>query len=85
VADPHPEQHFFERSDNIVFVRRGVVGQSLSSFGLHEEYHTVHDEADTLDYEHMQAAVRAALPALRMLVDGSLDPAWTEAGETPIR
>jgi hypothetical protein len=85
VADPHPEQHFFERSDNIVFVRRGVVGQSLSSFGLHEEYHTVHDEADTLDYEHMQAAVRAALPALRMLVDGSLDPAWTEAGETSIR
>jgi Zn-dependent M28 family amino/carboxypeptidase len=80
VADPHPEQHFFERSDNIVFVRRGVVGQSLSSFGLHADYHTVRDEADTLDYAHMQTAVRTALSALRMLADGSVDPAWVEGG-----
>ncbi|MHC5210534.1 MAG: M28 family peptidase [Planctomycetota bacterium] len=80
VADPHPDQHFFERSDNMAFVMRGIVGQSLSSFGLHDEYHTVRDEADTLDYAHMQAAVRAALPALRMLADGSIDPAWVEGG-----
>jgi hypothetical protein len=59
---------------------RGVVGQSLSSFGLHGDYHTVRDEADTLDYAHMQAAVRASLPALRMLADGGLDPAWVEGG-----
>jgi Zn-dependent M28 family amino/carboxypeptidase len=80
VAVPHPEQHFFERSDNIVFVRRGVVGQSLSSFGLHADYHTVRDEADTLDYAHMETAVRTALSALRMLADGSVDPAWVEGG-----
>jgi hypothetical protein len=40
----------------------------------------VRDEADTLDYAHMETAVRTALSALRMLADGSLDPAWVEGG-----
>jgi hypothetical protein len=39
VADPHPEQSFFTRSDNIQFARRGVVAHTVSSFGLHTDYH----------------------------------------------
>ena len=44
VQDPHPEQSFFTRSDNIQFARRGVVAQTVSSFGLHKEYHQPSDE-----------------------------------------
>ncbi len=80
VADPHPEQHFFQRSDNYAFVERGVVGQTLSSYGLHEQYHTVDDEIGTLDFAHMEAAVRAALRALETVADGELTPAWVEGG-----
>ena len=36
VQDPHPEQSFFTRSDNIQLARRGVVAQTVSSFGLHD-------------------------------------------------
>jgi len=75
--DMRPEQHFFERSDNIAFVRRGIVGQTLSSFNLHEDYHQVSDEADTLDYRHMEIGVRSSLEAVRMIADGRLLPAWT--------
>ncbi len=80
--DARPGEHFFERSDNYAFVERGVVGQSLSSFNLHAEYHTVEDEIGTLDFAHMEGAVRAALEAARMVADGTIQPAWVE-GHAP--
>lgn len=82
VADPHPEEHFFERSDNIAFVQRGIVGQSLSSYGMHPDYHALSDEADTLDYAHLESVTRSSLEALRMIASGDLDPVWV-AGAPP--
>ena len=37
---------FFTRSDNIQFARRGVVAHTVSSYGLHKEYHTPADEIE---------------------------------------
>lgn len=34
VADPHPDQHFFERSDNIQLARQGTIAQTVSSSTL---------------------------------------------------
>lgn len=84
VADPRLDQRFFQRSDNYAFALEGVVAQTLSSFALHEEYHTVRDEADTLDYAHLEAGARVALEAARLLSDGSFAPAWLE-GKQPQR
>lgn len=84
VADPRPRQSFFTRSDNYAFALEGVVAQTLSSFGEHAEYHTPRDEADTLDYAHLEAAARVAFAAARTLADGSLTPAWLE-GQRPQR
>ncbi len=47
VQDPRPEQSFFTRSDNIQFARRGVIAHTVSSFGLHKEYHQPSDEIAT--------------------------------------
>ena len=77
--DARPEQNFYQRSDNIAFVHREIIGQTLSSFDLHADYHTVADEPDTLDYGHMEAAARTAYAACRLLVDGALEPRWVEA------
>ncbi|HIG10155.1 MAG TPA: M28 family peptidase [Planctomycetes bacterium] len=74
--DPHPQQNFFQRSDNIVFVRRGIVGQTLSSYNLHKDYHTPRDDADSLDYAHLEAATKVAFEALSLVATGSLDPIW---------
>lgn len=82
VADPRPQENFFMRSDNYVLALEGVVAQTLSSFALHGEYHTARDEADTLDYAHLEAAAKVALEAARLLADGSLRPAWNE-GKAP--
>jgi hypothetical protein len=78
--DLRPEQSFFRRSDNFAFARKGIVAQTLSSYNMHTDYHTVRDEADKLDYGHMQTCVRAAYSGARSLADGSLTPAWKPGG-----
>ena len=80
-VDPRPDQNFFMRSDNIAFARRGIVAQSLSTYDLHTDYHRVTDEADTLDYAHMEACVRTSYEAARALADGRVDPAWEPGGQ----
>ncbi len=78
VADPRPERRHFVRSDNIVFVRKGIVGHTLSTGGDNPNYHQVSDEADTLDFEHMHACALSVLRAAGMLADGTLKPVWNE-------
>ena len=70
VADPRPSQNFFMRSDNIAFARRGIVAHTLSSFGLHREYHTPDDEVELVDFDHMAAVINVAARAARLLADG---------------
>ena len=76
--DRRPEMSFFTRSDNIVFVKKGIVGQTLSTGGDNPNYHQVTDEADTMDYGHMETCARLALAAARLLADGTITPAWNE-------
>ena len=79
VADPRPDQRFFERSDNIAFARRGIPAHTLSTFNLHPEYHTVNDEVEHVDFAHMTAVVEAAARAVRLLTDGP-KPEWKPGG-----
>lgn len=78
--DPRPDQHFFERSDNIAFAMRGIVAQTLSSYGMHQDYHRPSDEVETLDLAHMEAATRSALAAVRRVTDGEFKPRWLPGG-----
>src|SRR5690606_10822568 len=61
VADPHPEQSFFTRSDNIRFARKGIPAHTVSSFGLHTDYHQPGDEISTIDFAHMTQAIQSML------------------------
>jgi hypothetical protein len=82
VADPRPSESFFSRSDNYAFALKGVVAQTLSSFGMHKEYHTPRDEVATLDFAHLESVTRLAADAARGLADGTLIPSWNE-GKRP--
>ena len=83
--DPRPEQRFFQRSDNYAFVMEGIAAQTLSSYDLHDDYHTVRDEWWTLDYEHMEAALTVAAQAAALLGSGELTPAWIEGMQPETR
>ena len=83
VADPRPDQHFFERSDNIIFAYQGVPAHTISSYSMHSEYHTPADEVSRVDASHMAAVINATTRAARLLADGAA-PAWVEGGR-PVR
>jgi hypothetical protein len=80
VADPHPEQNFFSRSDNIALARRGVVAQTVSSFGLHADYHQPSDEISRIDFRHMTEAIQSMLMPVRWLADSGFQPEWLPGG-----
>jgi hypothetical protein len=70
VADPRPRMQFYQRSDNIIFARRGVIAHTLSSYNMHEDYHTPDDEVERVDFDHMARVIDVAARAVRLLADG---------------
>ena len=76
VQDPHPEQSFFTRSDNIQFARRGVIAHTVSSYGLHKEYHQPSDEIKLVDFPHMTDSIRSMLDPIRWLANSGFKPDW---------
>ena len=81
VADPHPEQHFFERSDNYVFAKTGMVAQTVSSYGLHKDYHRPSDDLAHIDFKHMDEAIGSLIEPMLWLVNSDFVPRWNEGGK----
>ncbi len=80
VGDPHPEQNFFARSDNYGLAKTGVVAQTVSSYGLHKDYHQPSDDLAHIDFKHMDAAIQSLLEPVTWLVNSSFTPNWNEGG-----
>lgn len=87
VADPHPGQHFFRRSDNYALAQRGIIAQTVSSFGLHKDYHEPSDELSRIDFNHMDKAIDSMVAPIRWLADTNWKPAWNpgkQPSDTPL-
>ena len=73
VQDPHPKKNFFMRSDNITLARQGVVAQTVSSFGLHKEYHQP-SETKLVDFPHMTESIASMVEPVRWLATRRSSP-----------
>jgi hypothetical protein len=81
VNDPHPTQNFFRRSDNYALAMQGIVAQSVSSFGLHKDYHQPSDELGTIDFKHMTNAIQSMVNPIRWLANTTWKPEWNPGGK----
>ena len=81
VADPHPAQNFFQRSDNYALARQGIIAQSVSSYGLHKDYHQPSDELSAIDFPHMVNAIASMVEPIRWLANTTWRPAWNPGGK----
>ncbi len=81
VADPHPEMSFFRRSDNYVLAKKGVVAQTVSSYGLHKDYHQPSDDLSHIDFQHMNAAIASLIGPMEWLVNADFRPQWNPSGK----
>jgi hypothetical protein len=82
VADPHPAQHFFQRSDNYALAKQGIVAQTVSSFGLHKDYHQPSDDLAHIDFHHMERAIQSLVGPVQWLANSDFRPEWV-AGRKP--
>jgi hypothetical protein len=82
VADPHPEENFFQRSDNITLARQGIIAHTVSSFGLHTDYHHASDEIKTIDFVHITRSINSMVAPIRWLINSNFTPVWYE-GKKP--
>lgn len=82
VQDPHPDQNFFQRSDNYTLARQGIIAHTVSSFGLHTDYHKASDEPSTIDFAHMTRSINAMVEPIKWLVNSDFVPTWNE-GKKP--
>ncbi len=80
VADPHPEQNFFKRSDNYGLARHGIVAQTVSSFGLHADYHEPSDDISHIDFPHMTRAIGSMVEPIEWLAHTAWKPRWLANG-----
>jgi hypothetical protein len=81
VADPHPEQRFFTRSDNFILAKAGVIAQTVSSYGLHADYHQPSDDLARLDFKHMDFAIASLIAPIAWLVNSDFQPRWKPGGQ----
>ena len=82
VADRRPEEQFFARSDNYVLAKKGVVAQTVSSFGLHADYHQPSDDLAHIDFRHMAIVIASLIGPLEWLANSDFRPAW-KPGQKP--
>ena len=80
VADPHPEQNFFRRSDNYVLARKGIIAHTVSSFGLHSDYHRPSDDLAHIDFAHMTESIESMIGPVRWLINSDFKPQWSKDG-----
>jgi Zn-dependent M28 family amino/carboxypeptidase len=76
VADPHPEQNFFRRSDNYTLALRGVVAHTISSYGLHTDYHRPSDDISKVDFPFMTRSLNSLVAPIRWLANSNFRPEW---------
>ncbi len=79
-ADPHPDQHFFQRSDNYALAKKGIVAQTVSSFGLHKDYHQPSDEIAKIDFDFLTRSIESMIGPVRWLANSSWRPEWNAGG-----
>jgi Zn-dependent M28 family amino/carboxypeptidase len=79
--DPHPGENFFARSDNFVLAKKGLVAHTISSYGLHPDYHQPSDDLAHMDFNHMNAAIGSLLAPVEWLVNSNFRPKWNVSGK----
>ena len=84
VADPHPEQSFFQRSDNYPLALHGVIAHTISSYGLHTDYHRPSDEISKIDFPFMTRSINSLVKPIEWLANSTFRPAWLP-GQAPTR
>ena len=82
VADPYPEQNFFQRSDNYQLALQGVVAQTISAWPIPPTYHQATDDLAHVDLTLMDQVITSMIGPVTWLLNSDFQPAWNP-GQNP--
>ncbi len=80
-ADPYPDQHFFERSDNYSLAVTGVVAHTLSGWTVVPTYHTPQDTLADLNLPFMTQAIQSLIAPARWPANSDFTPQRKPGGQ----
>jgi aminopeptidase YwaD len=81
-GDPHPDQNFFTRSDNFALAKEGIIAQTVSSYGLHKDYHQPTDTVENVEWQHLDSAIGSMIGPVTWLANSDFTPKWS-GGQKP--
>jgi hypothetical protein len=82
VADPYPDQHFFQRSDNYQLALQGVIAQTVSAWPIPPTYHAASDDLAHVDLAFMNQVIGSLVGPVTWLLDSDFVPVWNP-GQRP--
>jgi hypothetical protein len=59
-----------------VLAKKGVVAQTIGSYGLQKEYHSPQDDLAHVQWEHYTRAVDSLIKPVVWLVNSDFKPQW---------
>ncbi len=80
-ADPHPKEKFFQRSDNYALAKKGIIAQTVSSYGLHTDYHQPSDDLAHIDFDFVIHSIDSMIVPVRWLANTTWRPEWNAGGK----
>ena len=80
-ADPYPEEHFFQRSDNYSLALKGIVAHTVSGWAVVPTYHQPTDTIANLNIPFMAKAIQSLIAPLRSIANGGETPKWRPGGK----
>ncbi|HTM80443.1 M28 family metallopeptidase [Asticcacaulis sp.] len=80
-ADPYPDQHFFERSDNYSLALKGIVAHTISGWAVTPTYHDKTDDIAHLDLPFMTQAIQSLIVPVEYLINSDFKPEWKPGGK----
>jgi hypothetical protein len=84
IQDPAPEQGLFDRSDNVMFAKKGVpapdfsLGLTAFDSEIQKYYHQASDHAENMDVEYLFKYWRAYVLTGRLIANAKEKPFWVE-------
>ncbi len=64
-----------------MLARKGIIAQTVSSYGLHSDYHRPSDDLGHIDFAHMTEAIASMVGPVKWLVNTYFKPQWTKDGK----
>ncbi|HZD33376.1 MAG TPA: M28 family peptidase [Candidatus Angelobacter sp.] len=85
VGDPHPSEKFFTRSDNYALAQKGIVAQTVSSYGMHPDYHQPTDTVNKINFQHMDSAIASMIVPVTWLANSDFTPEWLPGKQPSVK